>query len=82
MTRAFILVLDSLGIGGAPDAAAHGDEGADTLGHIAAWRAAPVLVFTISMTCCAVLCTSCEGSAAKAGPTAGTATNIAAAATS
>lgn len=40
MTRAFILVLDSLGIGGAADAAAHGDEGADTLGHIAAWRVA------------------------------------------
>ncbi len=35
MTRAFILVLDSFGIGGAPDAAAFGDEGADTLGHIA-----------------------------------------------
>ncbi len=35
MTRAFILVLDSVGIGSAPDAAAYGDEGADTLGHIA-----------------------------------------------
>ena len=35
MSRAFILVLDSLGVGGAPDAAAYGDEGADTLGHIA-----------------------------------------------
>jgi phosphopentomutase len=35
MSRAFILVLDSLGVGGAPDAAAFGDEGADTLGHIA-----------------------------------------------
>lgn len=35
MTRAFLIVLDSLGIGGAPDAAAFGDEGADTFGHIA-----------------------------------------------
>lgn len=30
-------MLDSLGIGGAPDAARYGDEGADTLGHIAGW---------------------------------------------
>jgi len=36
MARAFIVVLDSVGIGGAPDAARFGDEGADTLGHIAA----------------------------------------------
>ncbi|GIL01208.1 MAG: phosphopentomutase [Alphaproteobacteria bacterium] len=36
MPRAFIIVLDSVGIGGAPDAARFGDEGADTLGHIAA----------------------------------------------
>jgi phosphopentomutase len=35
MARAFIFVLDSFGIGGAPDAAAFGDEGADTYGHIA-----------------------------------------------
>lgn len=35
MTRGFLVVLDSLGIGGAPDAAAFGDTGADTLGHIA-----------------------------------------------
>src|SRR5579884_2711421 len=35
MPRAFILVLDSVGIGGAPDAARYGDEGADTVGHIA-----------------------------------------------
>jgi phosphopentomutase len=32
--RALVLVLDSVGIGGAPDAVAYGDEGADTLGHI------------------------------------------------
>ncbi len=35
MTRAIIIVLDSLGVGGAPDAAAYGDAGSDTLGHIA-----------------------------------------------
>ncbi|MEM6896859.1 MAG: phosphopentomutase [Pseudomonadota bacterium] len=34
MTRAFLVVLDSVGCGGAPDAAAFGDEGANTLGHI------------------------------------------------
>lgn len=33
--RALLIVLDSVGIGGAPDAAAYGDEGADTIGHIA-----------------------------------------------
>jgi phosphopentomutase len=35
MARAFLLVLDSLGVGGAPDAARFGDAGANTLGHIA-----------------------------------------------
>ena len=35
MARALWLVLDSLGIGGAVDAAAYGDAGADTFGHIA-----------------------------------------------
>ena len=35
MTRAFLIVLDSVGCGGAPDAAAFGDEGSNTLGHIA-----------------------------------------------
>lgn len=34
MTRAFLIVLDSVGCGGAPDAADFGDEGSDTLGHI------------------------------------------------
>ncbi|KAF0677229.1 phosphopentomutase [Profundibacterium mesophilum] len=33
--RAFLVVLDSVGIGGAPDAADFGDEGANTVGHIA-----------------------------------------------
>jgi phosphopentomutase len=32
--RALLLVLDSVGCGHAPDAAAYGDEGANTLGHI------------------------------------------------
>ena len=32
--RVFLIVLDSFGIGGAPDAAKFGDEGADTFGHI------------------------------------------------
>jgi phosphopentomutase len=36
MARAFLFVLDSLGVGGATDAGRFGDEGADTLGHIAA----------------------------------------------
>ena len=35
MTRAVVAILDSLGLGGAPDAAGYGDEGANTLGHIA-----------------------------------------------
>jgi phosphopentomutase len=35
MPRVFLLVLDSVGIGGAPDAARYGDGGANTLGHIA-----------------------------------------------
>jgi phosphopentomutase len=35
LSRAFVLVLDSLGVGSAPDAADYGDAGADTLGHLA-----------------------------------------------
>ncbi len=35
MNRAFLFILDSVGIGGAPDAAKFGDEGANTLLHIA-----------------------------------------------
>jgi phosphopentomutase len=42
MARAFLLVLDSFGIGGAPDAEHYGDLGADTLGHIAEFCAAGV----------------------------------------
>ena len=40
MARAFLFVLDSFGVGGGPDADAYGDEGADTLGHIAEFCAA------------------------------------------
>ena len=35
MKRAAIIVLDGLGIGPAPDTAAYGDEGSDTLGNVA-----------------------------------------------
>jgi phosphopentomutase len=38
--RAYLIVMDSVGIGGAPDAADFGDAGANTLGHIAAECAA------------------------------------------
>ena len=40
MARAFLLVLDSFGVGGAPDAEHYGDLGANTLGHIAEFCAA------------------------------------------
>jgi phosphopentomutase len=40
MSRAILIVLDSVGCGGAPDAADFGDEGANTLGHIIAECAA------------------------------------------
>jgi phosphopentomutase len=40
MARAIILLLDSFGVGGAPDAADFGDRGANTLGHIAEYCAA------------------------------------------
>lgn len=36
MQRALCIILDSVGCGKAPDAAAYGDEGADTLGHLLA----------------------------------------------
>src|SRR5690554_2634248 len=34
--RVAIIVLDGVGIGGAPDAADYGDEGSNTLGNVAA----------------------------------------------
>ena len=39
MSRALILVLDSLGIGATADADRFGDAGSDTFGHIARERA-------------------------------------------
>ena len=39
MSRAFILLLDSFGLGATPDAKQFGDEGANTFGHIASWAA-------------------------------------------
>jgi phosphopentomutase len=39
MTRAVVVVLDSFGIGAAPDAERFGDVGANTLGSIARWAA-------------------------------------------
>lgn len=39
MGRAILIVLDSVGCGGAPDAADFGDEGSNTLGHIIQYRA-------------------------------------------
>jgi phosphopentomutase len=44
-TRAIVIVLDSVGIGALPDAAAYGDEGSDTLGHIAS--AVPLAIPTL-----------------------------------
>lgn len=44
--RAIVIVLDSAGIGELPDAAAYGDEGSDTLGHIAA--GAPLALPTLA----------------------------------
>lgn len=35
MSRAFVFVLDSFGVGGSADAARYGDEGSNTFGHIA-----------------------------------------------
>ncbi|MDI7862826.1 phosphopentomutase [Rhizobiaceae bacterium n13] len=40
MARAFLFILDSFGVGGAPDAEGYGDTGANTLGHIAEFCAA------------------------------------------
>jgi phosphopentomutase len=44
-TRTIVIVLDSVGIGELPDAAAYGDQGSDTLGNIA--RAVPLRVPTL-----------------------------------
>lgn len=39
MPRAILCILDSVGIGGAPDANLYGDVGSNTFGHIAEWAA-------------------------------------------
>lgn len=39
MSRAFILLLDSFGLGATPDAAKYGDAGSNTFGHIVEWSA-------------------------------------------
>lgn len=39
MSRAFILLFDSFGLGATPDAVTYGDVGANTFGHIAEWAA-------------------------------------------
>jgi phosphopentomutase len=44
-TRVILIVLDSVGAGALPDAAAYGDAGSDTLGHIA--QARPLMVPTL-----------------------------------
>jgi phosphopentomutase len=44
-SRVILIVLDSVGIGELPDAAAYGDQGSDTLGNIA--RAVPLRVPTL-----------------------------------
>jgi phosphopentomutase len=44
--RATVIVLDGVGAGALPDAAAYGDEGSDTLGHLAA--AAPLRIPTLA----------------------------------
>src|SRR5205085_3571067 len=43
--RAIVIVLDSVGIGELPDAPAYGDEGSDTVGHIA--RQVPLRIPTL-----------------------------------
>ena len=48
MARAFVVVLDSLGCGGAPDAAEFGDLGANTLGHIIQARQGELHVPTLA----------------------------------
>ena len=43
LDRAVIIVLDGVGVGGAPDAAAYGDEGASSIEHCAAAVGGPAL---------------------------------------
>lgn len=57
MARAIILMMDSFGIGGAPDGAAYDNEGADTFGHIAADRGG----LRIPNLCSLGLCEAAKG---------------------
>ena len=47
MSRAFILLLDSFGVGATPDAGSFGDAGANTLGHIAEWAVGNAQSFSL-----------------------------------
>jgi phosphopentomutase len=47
MARAVVIVLDSVGIGASADAGRYGDEGADTLGHVAEWFAKEAKPFAL-----------------------------------
>ncbi|HSU85759.1 MAG TPA: phosphopentomutase [Chthoniobacterales bacterium] len=53
--RALLLVLDSVGVGEAPDAAPYGDEGANTLGHILQQRPDLMLPNLISLGLSSIL---------------------------
>ena len=44
--RAIVIVLDGVGAGELPDAGAYGDQGSDTLGHVAA--AGPLRIPTLA----------------------------------
>jgi phosphopentomutase len=56
--RAIVVVCDGLGVGEAPDAAAYGDAGSDTLGHVLASR--HVQIPTLKALGIGNLCPSCE----------------------
>jgi phosphopentomutase len=53
--RALLLVLDSVGVGEAPDAAQYGDEGANTLGHILQQRPDLILPNLVSLGLSSIL---------------------------
>ena len=46
MSRAFLFIMDGFGIGHAPDAAAFGDEGSNTFGHV--WEQAKPNIPTLA----------------------------------
>lgn len=65
--RIFLIIIDSFGIGEAEDAAAFGDAGADTLGHIAQHhmplRASHIFAGLVLCSC--VRCRSCDQQARR-----------------